>query len=175
MPPELITGLFTGVGALIGVLGTALTTAMSSRDRQRQVRESRRDRLHDVRRTAYVALLTNAATFMDRAREIHTAMERERTADQLEVILQEYDREWRDFLEAAIEVELVGPLQSANSAADLRRSLGRYSSAIDQRYNRCCAGHRPVGSLLDLREEYQSYRSARQKFVTLGQGELELA
>jgi hypothetical protein len=131
VPTELITGLFGLAGGLIAVAGTLLGARMNTSTQRLQLAEGRDERQNDVRREACTAFLIGASTILDLAREMARALADQKSADELAGLHERYVSEWRALAGSTAAVQVVGPAEVANAAAELRLAVGGVCDVVD--------------------------------------------
>lgn len=168
-----MTGIFTGVGALIAFLGTSLTALITSRAQREQRRETQAEKLIDARRDAYAAALSAVVTFMNIARELNDQISL-KSSEQSPVreAYEAYKADWRTVVQAISKVEIIGPPELATQALKLRRSLDVYRYGLDYRYSEYLSNYQ--SDQLDRLEEslidsYGTYRNNRLRYIELAQ------
>lgn len=171
MSTEVVTGLFTGLGALIGFLGTALTAWIATRSQREQRREAKSEKNLEIRRDAYAAALAAIVTYMAVAWQLNEQLSEESSEqDAIRASFVEYCGGWRGVVEAVSKVEIIGPKEISEAATSFRMSVNMYRYGLDLRYSKYFAGAPTVvlGRLEEsLLDSYGVYSTERAKFVEL--------
>lgn len=153
MGSELITGLFGAVGALIGA-GTTLTANMiTARGQKRLAHDSRKERAADIRRDACAVYLTSVEGFLDRCRELVTALDEDSSGEARERAHEAYLAEWNDLLRSCAPVVIAGPSALGGKAMTLRQAIASLSDECDRWYASYAAG--------STRARWAKYHEAR--------------
>lgn len=172
MAPEVLTGIFTGIGALIGFLGTSITALLTTRSQREQRQETQAERVYEVRREAYGSALAAVVTFMAIARELNDRISEDYDLDTTRALFGEYNATWRKVVEAVSKVEVIGPPDVSSHALVFRRSVDTYRFTLDLRYSKFakCDDPATVARLEDgLFDCYATYQAERRKFIELSQ------
>ncbi|QGN48612.1 hypothetical protein GKC29_18450 [Micromonospora sp. WMMC415] len=145
MTPEIATGLFGLLGALVGggaTFGVGYLSSRVQRAHAEQARvnevadaeQARRSQLADARNAAYIVFLSRVDSFLDQARELEELLDLVSTEERPTDQYRQYVAEWNELVTANATVQLAGPEPTAHRAQDLLDAVGTYSEMIDKRY-----------------------------------------
>ncbi|UGQ14845.1 hypothetical protein LO772_15485 [Yinghuangia sp. ASG 101] len=131
MSPELVTGIFGALGAVIGAGGVMATNAIASRSQTRRDHLDRAERVSDARRIDYLDVLTSLAAYVDHAREFAHAMDSGTARSDCEPLRDRYVAEWDRLIRAQAAAKLAGPDEIRSLAQELRDLIGNLATPCD--------------------------------------------
>lgn len=132
MPPELLAGLLTLVGVIVGACATLATSWTAARVQRAQVAEGRDERQNAVRREAYTEFLAHTTAFLDLSRDVCSVLEeRDLDNERLTEVHGRYLTEWHALVRSRAAVEIAGPADAAEAAKGLQLAVGGASDECE--------------------------------------------
>lgn len=162
MATELITGIFSAVGALIGAGGALTANWITARTQRWQAEAGRNERQRETRRNAYANFLTSANRFFESSRDLAKVLSGDLTTDP-EQTHQDYLQAWRLLRENEAVVEIAGPTEVGAAANDLRLALGKLADVCDTWHTASQRG-KANRRWAEFDEAVEAVQSARPKF-----------